>query len=135
MLHSPDFLRFYEDAASWLRPYAVFKFLQGLVGTSDHREWGPLLGTPTEALLERLSSPTAEHYGSVAFHYYLQYHLHKQLLRASTTHPIWHNRTHDTRTPPSPLSAPPRSAPQASTLRPSEWSSRATCPLGWTSAV
>ncbi len=46
-VQSPDFKAYFEANERWLRPYAVFKFLQGLFGTAEHWHWGSL-SRPTQ---------------------------------------------------------------------------------------
>ena len=82
-LDTTDFRAFFRDHAHWLKPYAAFCHLRDRFGTSDYRRWEEnSAGTP-EAIT-RLTSPQADHYPAVAFHYYIQFHLHHQLTDAST---------------------------------------------------
>ncbi|CAL8472202.1 g11744 [Coccomyxa elongata] len=81
-LESADFKAYFEANERWLRPYAVFKFLQGLFGTAEHWHWGSL-SRPTQKTLQRLSGPDQAHYSSIQFTYWLQWHLHRQLRSAS----------------------------------------------------
>ena len=78
----PAFLAFVSAASPWLRPYAAFLYLRDLFGSSDHTKWG-LLSVPSADLVAKLTSPAAEHADAVQFTFYLQWHLHKQLLAAS----------------------------------------------------
>ncbi|KAK9857162.1 hypothetical protein WJX84_012023 [Apatococcus fuscideae] len=81
-LESPEFQEFFASNKNWLEPYALFCVLRKLFGTTEHWQWGTL-STPTPEMVERLTCPSQEHYTSLQFTYYLQYHLHKQLLDAS----------------------------------------------------
>ena len=45
----------------------------------SHPRWG-VLSEPTPESLSRLSDPTSEHYNALKYTYYVQYHLHRQLL-------------------------------------------------------
>ncbi|GAQ80801.1 4-alpha-glucanotransferase [Klebsormidium nitens] len=82
VLKSADFSTFFDENKGWLRPYAAFCFLRDLFGTANHSQWGAL-GEFSQKTLDRLVSPEADHYGTVAFHYYVQYHLYKQLKEAA----------------------------------------------------
>ena len=82
-LSSPDFLSFFAESKHWLEPYAVFCYLRDTFKSVEFAEkWGAY-AQYTPALLEELASPKATNYADVAFHYYLQYHLDKQLREAS----------------------------------------------------
>ena len=82
-LTSPELREFLEENGKWLKPYAVFRALSELFGTSEHWRWGVLAGGDTAATVDRLSSPGSEIYHVVALHYYLQYHLDTQLRTAA----------------------------------------------------
>ena len=82
-LSSPEFVTFLEENAEWLKPYAVFRALTELFGTSQHWRWGALASGNALETVERLSSPGSEIYHSVALHYYIQYHLDAQLTAAA----------------------------------------------------
>ncbi|KAI3431637.1 hypothetical protein D9Q98_004684 [Chlorella vulgaris] len=81
-LEGEEFLRFKEANWEWLQPYAVFLVLRRLFGTGEHWRWGDL-SRPTQEMLDRLSSPSQEFFPSIQFTYWVQYHLHRQLLQAS----------------------------------------------------
>eukprot|EP00899_Mesostigma_viride_P026609 jgi/Mesvir1/7132/Mv09233-RA.3 len=82
VLGSVEFQRFYEENMGWLRPYACFCFLKNLFGTAEHWKWG-LFSRVNNELLDRLCRKDTDYYDSIAFRYFLQFHLHKQLLAAS----------------------------------------------------
>ena len=75
--------RFVREQASWLKPYAVFSALRELFGTAEHWRWGDLSATNAAAVVARLSQPNSELYHVVSMHYYVQYHLDRQLRRAA----------------------------------------------------
>ncbi|MCE9615645.1 MAG: 4-alpha-glucanotransferase [Lentisphaerae bacterium] len=75
--------RFFEENRSWLVPYAAFSCLRDRYGTSNYAEW-PDHRTVSESELAAFTSPSAPHYDDVAVHYFIQYHLHRQLLDAAT---------------------------------------------------
>lgn len=77
-----EFKAFFEEAKSWLVPYAVFSYLRDLYGTADFTKWGKYK-TVTQEVLDQIADPKAGQYEDVAIHYFIQFHLHKQLLEAS----------------------------------------------------
>lgn len=68
--------------AAWLKPYATFCFLRDLFGSADHRQWG-LIHENAQQHTERLTAPDQPFYRDVCYTYWLQWHLHKQLLEAA----------------------------------------------------
>ena len=46
-----------------------------------------MLSEPTPESLSRLSDPTSEHYNALKYTYYVQYHLHRQLLSVGVVPP------------------------------------------------
>jgi len=81
-LASAAFQAFLEEHADWLKPYAAFCYLRDLHGAGDYRNWGEF-SRITPAAIERLTGPDTPHNREIAFHYFIQYHLHQQLLEAS----------------------------------------------------
>ena len=82
-LSDPAFIAFFEESKHWLEPYAVFCYLRDKFKSVEFAEnWGDS-ATFSPKILTKLSSPKAKEYAEVAFHYYLQYHLDKQLREAS----------------------------------------------------
>ncbi|MCX5857112.1 MAG: 4-alpha-glucanotransferase, partial [Deltaproteobacteria bacterium] len=81
-LASATFQAFLEEQTDWLRPYAAFCCLRDRHGTSDCRNWGKF-SRITPAAIDQLTDPGAPHAREVAFHYFIQYHLHQQLLAAA----------------------------------------------------
>ncbi|MFN5761603.1 MAG: 4-alpha-glucanotransferase [Sphingobacteriales bacterium] len=75
---SQDYHQFFEDNKDWLIPYAAFSFLRDKYGTADFRLWKKYSVFDIREV-EKLTSPTQRHYSKIAFHYFLQYHLHIQL--------------------------------------------------------
>eukprot|EP00958_Prasinococcus_capsulatus_P011964 scaffold1190_cov393-Prasinococcus_capsulatus_cf.AAC.30 len=82
LVQDGDFGAFLEENSSWLKAYAVFCFLRDLFGTAEHWHWGKL-SKPSQEDIDRLADEGTEYYGTILFHYYLQYHLHLQLTEAS----------------------------------------------------
>jgi len=74
---------FCAQHAAWLRPYAAFRHLAELFGTTEHWRWGCLAGPPSAEALERLCDPQADHAPALLFTCYLQWQLHGQLAAAA----------------------------------------------------
>ena len=81
-LNDPAFLRFFEENREWLVPYAVFSYLRDLYGTCEHTCWKQHRRM-TRAQIAALAAPGTAHYDDIAVHYFIQYHLHRQLLDAA----------------------------------------------------
>jgi 4-alpha-glucanotransferase len=81
-LASDAFQAFLMEHADWLKPYAAFCHLRDLHGTGDYRNWGEF-SRMTPAAIDQLTDPGAPHARKLAFYYFLQYHLHHQLLAAA----------------------------------------------------
>ncbi len=81
-LKNTDFLKFYKENKYWLDPYACFSYLRDLFGTPDFTKWGKY-SKPTKKIITELTDSNASHYDDIAVHYFIQYHLHIQLLEAS----------------------------------------------------
>ncbi len=74
-LASKEFKAFLADNEEWLRPYAVFSALRDAKHTPDFSKWGAMAKyTKAKAAKYEKENPEA-----VAFHYFVQYHLSKQL--------------------------------------------------------
>eukprot|EP01018_Ginkgo_biloba_P034974 Gb_33253 [translate_table: standard] len=82
VLSSSAFQKFFQENEAWLKPYAAFCFLRDLFETSDHSQWGRF-SEFSKIKLEKLVSKESGHYNTIAFHFYLQYHLHLQLSEAA----------------------------------------------------
>lgn len=80
-LKEPDFLKFFKDNEEWLVPYAVYSYLRDLYGTYEYSNWG-IYSKYDKKLIKELIDPASSHYDEIAVHYYIQYHLHKQLLES-----------------------------------------------------
>lgn len=76
---SEDYKNFFESNREWLVPYAAFSYLRDLNGTPEFGKWKEF-SEYNEAAIEALSSPKLPHYDEIAIYYFLQYHLHKQLV-------------------------------------------------------
>lgn len=81
-LKEKDYKDFYEDNQSWLISYGAFCFLRDKYGTSDFLKW-KTHSVYNEEEIQRLVSPKSKLFVQIAFHYFVQYHLHLQLKEAA----------------------------------------------------
>lgn len=81
-LSDPGFLAFFDANREWLIPYAAFSCLRDRFGTSDHTLW-PESRRISREDLDAFVAPDQPHYDDVAVHYFIQFHLHRQLLDAA----------------------------------------------------
>ncbi len=79
---SKDFQDFFHENAFWLKSYALFCALRDRYSTSHFMAWNGYKDIKPETI-EVLISPGSEFYEDVCFCYFLQYHLHCQLMEAS----------------------------------------------------
>lgn len=82
LLLTPDFMHFFEENREWLLPYGAFCYLRKLYGTPNYREW-PTNSHYRKEVIAELCEPGSPFYHKIAFHYYVQYLLHIQLLEAA----------------------------------------------------
>jgi 4-alpha-glucanotransferase len=82
ILNDPEFIAFFDDNKHWLRPYAAFSYLRDLFNTPDFSRWGEY-SKPTDELMSHLTDSHTAHYDDIAVHYFIQYHAHLQLHKAS----------------------------------------------------
>jgi 4-alpha-glucanotransferase len=76
-----DFQDFFEQNKCWLVPYAAFCYLKEINGTADFRKW-KTYGRFTKLSIDRLVSPQSKQYDQIVYYYFVQYHLHCQLLKS-----------------------------------------------------
>lgn len=76
------FSTYFNNNKHWLVPYAVFCYLRDEFGTANFNNW-PAYRTYVQADIDTLTNPTSDAYSDIAFHYFVQYHLHKQLQEAT----------------------------------------------------
>lgn len=81
-LKSESFQAFFQENEYWLRPYAAFCYLRDKYNTANFNDW-ETHQFYQEAEIAELTDPKSKSYDEIAFHYYLQYHLDKQLVAAS----------------------------------------------------
>ena len=79
---SDKFKEFFSHNEEWLIPYAAFCYLRDKYNTADFNQW-PEYKKYNKEEIRQLCAPESESYPQIAFHYYIQYHLHRQLLAAA----------------------------------------------------
>lgn len=82
-LQDKDFLTFFHKNEYWLKPYAAFSYLRDLFNTPNFSRWGKYKNFKGE-IIEEITDIKSDHYDDIAIHYFIQYHLHKQLRDAAT---------------------------------------------------
>lgn len=81
VLASDEFKSFFEESSHWLMPYAMYCYLRDKNGTcefatwKDHNQWD-------EADRKALANPKSKLYKDVAFFYYVQFVLDRQMRSA-----------------------------------------------------
>ena len=75
---SVDFKKFFNKNSTWLIPYAVFSYLRDQHGTPDFSKW-KILKTYNQEEVAAIASPEHAFHDNIAFYYFIQYHLDKQL--------------------------------------------------------
>ncbi|MCK9448628.1 MAG: 4-alpha-glucanotransferase [Bacteroidales bacterium] len=70
--------KFFKENSVWLQPYAAFCYLRDLYHTSDFRQWGDYSEYKPEQIAA-LTDPSQPFHEHIAIHYFIQYHLDKQL--------------------------------------------------------
>jgi 4-alpha-glucanotransferase len=81
-LASKGFSDYFEHNKNWLVSYAVFSYLRDLHGSVDYNQW-PTHSKYNEKEIAALVDPKSKTYEAIAFFYFVQYHLHLQLLDAT----------------------------------------------------
>ncbi|MCS6929307.1 MAG: 4-alpha-glucanotransferase [Saprospiraceae bacterium] len=81
-LQNPAFKHYFSENREWLVPYAAFCFLRDKYGTCDFSKWQEY-ATYRPSAIEKLTAPTSKHYDAIAIHYFVQWHLHRQLRSAA----------------------------------------------------
>jgi 4-alpha-glucanotransferase len=75
---SVAYIDFFEKNRDWLVPYAAFSYLRDKNGTPEFDLW-PEYSVYNKEEIESFVSFDTSHYFDIAFFYFLQFHLHKQL--------------------------------------------------------
>ena len=81
-LKEKQWLDFYEESCEWLVPYAAFCVLRDTYKSVDQSKWGDYQYYNIEKI-SLLVNPNSEFFADVSFWYFVQYHLHLQLMEAS----------------------------------------------------
>jgi len=81
-LKSAEFKSFFKKNENWLIPYAAFSCLRDKFKTPDFSQW-PEHSNYDEKTVKKFVDPKAAHYDDVAIHYFIQFHLDKQLKEAT----------------------------------------------------
>jgi 4-alpha-glucanotransferase len=82
VLETADFKNYFEQNKHWLLPYAVFCYLRDEYGTVDFNKWPAYKKFNTKEVT-KLADVKSKAYADIAFHYFVQYHLHLQLKEAT----------------------------------------------------
>lgn len=81
-LKSKAFIDFFKQNKSWLEPYAAFSFLRDKFNTSDFSQWNEF-SNYSSSLVKKIFKAGSENYNELAYWYFIQYYLDKQLSEAS----------------------------------------------------
>jgi len=73
-----DYFEFFDLNRHWLVPYAAFSYLRDKYKTADFTKWKTNCKY-NDSKIQKLVSPSQPHYDSIAFFYFVQYHLHLQM--------------------------------------------------------
>ena len=82
VLDSGEFGEFFNANKEWLQPYAVFSYLRDAFQTPNFREW-PRHSVYNAQDIEKMCRPESVDYPHIALYYYIQFHLHLQLVAAT----------------------------------------------------
>jgi 4-alpha-glucanotransferase len=77
---SKRFEAFYEQNKNWLPSYAAFSYLRDQYKTVDFNTW-PQHAQYHQKAIDQL---IADQYDEIAFYYYIQFHLHEQLVETTS---------------------------------------------------
>lgn len=77
-LNSESFKHFFEANRHWLVPYSAFCYLRDQNQTASF-DWWSEYSSYNQQEIEALCAPESSHYNEIAIHFFIQYHLHKQL--------------------------------------------------------
>ena len=81
VLATAEFKKFFAESEHWLVPYAQYCHLREKYGTADFNKW-PYQKLFDETERSTLSNPRSAAYKDVAFYYYVQFILNKQMAEA-----------------------------------------------------
>ncbi|EGC36898.1 hypothetical protein DICPUDRAFT_46840 [Dictyostelium purpureum] len=77
-----EFTDFVKENSDWIKAYALYSVLRDTHKSGDFTTW-PVYSTITQEDIEKETSPSSKYYDSVCYYYFVQFHLHLQLLAAS----------------------------------------------------
>ena len=80
-IKSKDFKAFFKKNSYWLESYALFSLLRDKYSTVEFSKWGEDAVFSLE-LLKKYTSSKSKSYKDIAYYYFVQYHLHLQLVEA-----------------------------------------------------
>lgn len=81
MMKTAEYKAFFQDAELWLVPYAQYSYLRDKNGTADFNQW-PDYRVWDEAERKALADPKTAAYKNVAFFYFVQFVLDRQMQEA-----------------------------------------------------
>lgn len=81
-LEDPEYKEFFNKNREWLVPYAVFSCLRDRYKTADHSLWGEHSRLDVDAVHELAQGGDID-FDDIAVHYFIQYHLHRQLFESA----------------------------------------------------
>jgi len=76
---SAEYKKFFNSNREWLVPYAAFSYLRDLNGTPEFSKWKEFNIYDKQAI-ETFTAVDTPYYKEIALFYFLQFHLHKQLI-------------------------------------------------------
>lgn len=76
---SDTYQQFFDKNKVWLVPYAAFSYLRDLYGSPEFASW-PQYQVYNEEDIILLTDVNQPHYQDIALYYFLQFHLHNQLV-------------------------------------------------------
>lgn len=82
LFRTKAYKQFFAANKEWLVPYAAFVYLRDKLKSPDFRTWGEYSVYDPEKI-EKLCSPDSPVWEDIAVHYFIQYHLDKQLKEAA----------------------------------------------------
>ena len=81
MMKTAEYKAFFQDTKQWLAPYAQYSYLRDKNGTADFNQW-PDHQVWDEAERKALTDPKTVAYKNVAFFYFVQFVLDRQMQEA-----------------------------------------------------
>lgn len=82
LFRTEAYKRFFETNREWLVPYAAFVYLRDRFNSPDFRKWEEYSVYNREKI-EQLCAPESEAWIDISVHYFIQYHLDKQMKEVS----------------------------------------------------